>query len=171
MAESNENRIVAALRQIMRAVDLHSRQLVRECGLTGPQLATLLEAVRHGPMTAGNLAKSISVSQSTLTGILDRLEARQLVQRARGPDRRSVTIMATDSGKALVGKAPSLLQESLRRSLSQLEEWEQSSILAALQRVAGMMGADQIDAAPMLDGGPMDGGPESFLSDRSSRTA
>ena len=41
---SMENQIVAAIRRIMRAVDLHSRRLAEEHGLTGPQLATLQAA-------------------------------------------------------------------------------------------------------------------------------
>ncbi|MCA8977752.1 MAG: hypothetical protein KDC98_23710, partial [Planctomycetes bacterium] len=35
-----EDLIVAAVRRLMRAIDLHSRRLVADFGLTGPQLAT-----------------------------------------------------------------------------------------------------------------------------------
>jgi DNA-binding MarR family transcriptional regulator len=142
MTSSTEERIVAALRGIMRAVDLHSRQLVRACGLTGPQLITLQKALAQGPLTAGNLARAVQISQSTLTGILDRLESRGLIERRRGPDRRSVTVTATSRGAETLGHAPSLLHDRFRKKLSDLGDHEQDAMLAALQRLAGMMGAD-----------------------------
>ena len=60
-----EDRIVAAIRRLMRAVDLHSRRLVDEFGLTGPQLATLQEAARLGPVSASALARKSSRSAAS----------------------------------------------------------------------------------------------------------
>jgi DNA-binding MarR family transcriptional regulator len=154
---SVENRIVAAIRQIVRAVDLHSRQLVKKHGLTGPQLATLQEAAALGPLSAGALAKAVHLSQPTVTGILDRLERRRLVERDRnGKDRRTVTVAVTEYGKRALEAAPSLLQDRFRRELSKLEEWEQTTVLATLQRVVSMMEAEDIEASPVLVTGPMD---------------
>jgi DNA-binding MarR family transcriptional regulator len=146
-----EERTVAALRQIMRAVDLHSRHLMDECGLTGPQLAALREASRLGPVSSGALARAVHLSQPTVTGILNRLEKRGLILRSRGEsDRRTVTVALTDLGREVLSRAPSLLQDRLRAELSRLEEWEQSMTLATLQRVAAMMGAEDLEAAPHL---------------------
>ena len=74
-----EDRIVAALWQIIRAVDLHSRRLVERHGLTLPQLTTLRKAAELGNASAGALAGAVHLSQPTLTGILDRLERRSLI--------------------------------------------------------------------------------------------
>ncbi len=152
-----ENQIVAAIRRIMRAVDLHSRRLAEEHGLTGPQLATLQAAARLGEASAGALARAVHLSGPTVTGILDRLAKRGLLDRARnGQDRRSVTVRLTGDGKDVLATAPSLLQDRFRQELIRLEEWEQTTILATLQRIAAMMDAESLDASPLLVPGPLD---------------
>lgn len=146
-----EDRIVAAIRRIIRAVDVHSRKLVDEFGLTGPQLATLQEATRLGPVSPGALARSVHLSAATMTGILARLEKRGLVARARGTaDRRRVEVTVTDAGREAIARAPSLLQERFLRELAALEDWERHMMLASLQRIASMMDAEDLDAAPHL---------------------
>lgn len=142
-----EEQVIAALRRITRAIDLHSRLLLQKYGLTSPQLAALQTIHRMQPVTVGVVAKEIHLSQATVTGILGRLETRGLVVRTRGNlDRRSVYVELTDAGDKLVQEAPSLLQQRFHRELSRLQQWEQTMILATLQRIAAMMDADQIEA-------------------------
>lgn len=146
-----ENQIVAAIRRIMRAVSLHSRRLLEEHGLTGPQLATLQAVQDLGPIHPGALAKRVHLSSPTVTGILNRLEDRGVVVRSRaGPDRRKVEVQITDAGRKLLERTPSLLQDRFRAELSRLEEWELHSLLATLGRIAAMMHAEELDAAPHL---------------------
>ncbi|MCP5117409.1 MAG: winged helix-turn-helix transcriptional regulator [bacterium] len=152
-----ENQIVAAIRRIMRAVDLHSRRLAEEHGLTGPQLATLQAAASLGESSTGVLARAVHLSGPTVTGILDRVTKRGLVDRTRnGQDRRSVTVRLTSDGEDVLAAAPSLLQDQFRQELMRLEEWEQTTILATLQRIAAMMDAESLDASPLLVPGPLD---------------
>ena len=156
-----EDQVIVALRRITRAIDLHSRELMQQVGLTAPQLAALQAIGRLQPITAGALAKSIHLSQATLTGILNRLETRDLVSRARSvSDRRTVVVELTEEGRAILENAPSLLQDRFRRELLKLEEWEQTQMLATLQRIAAMMDAEEIDAAPVLAAGAATASPE-----------
>lgn len=146
-----EDLIVAAVRRLMRAIDLHSRRLVDDFGLTGPQLATLRELDRTGPIAASRLARGVHLSNATITGIVTRLEKRGFVSRRRGEeDRRTVLVGITDAGKDALSRAPSLLQDRFRRELSSLATWEQLMMLANLQRIASMMDAEQLAAAPHL---------------------
>lgn len=146
-----EDRIVAAIRRIMHAVELHSRRLVENVGLTGPQLAVLRKAAQLERTPIGGLARAVHLSQPTVTGILDRLEKRGLVQRTRDEqDRRAVNIGITPSGKALLDRAPSLLQDQFRKELDKLQEWEQTQMLSILQRIAAMMEAEGLAATPHL---------------------
>lgn len=146
-----EDEIVAAIRRIMHAVELHSRRLVEQIGLTGPQLAVLRKASDMGRTPIGGLARAVHLSQPTVTGILDRLEKRGLLQRTRDAvDRRAVNISVTDSGRELLARAPSLLQDEFRRELEKLQDWEQTLMLSILQRIAAMMEAEGLDAAPHL---------------------
>ena len=150
-----DEQIVTALRRIIRAIDLHSRDLMQQCGLTAPQLMALREAGRLARATPGGLAEAIHVSQATMTGILDRLERQGLVARVRDDvDRRSVTITVTEAGKTLLPTAPSLLQDRFRSELAKLSAEKQSAILATLEQIAAMMGAEVLPAAPMLVSGP-----------------
>ena len=146
-----EEQIVASLRRIIRAVDLHSRKLMEQSGLTGPQLAALQEINRQGPISAGQIAKAIHLSQGTVTGILRRLELRDMIIREKGElDRRTTMVRITPTGESVLLRAPSLLQENLLNRLERLESWERTQILATLQRVAHLMEAQSLDAAPHL---------------------
>lgn len=154
MSLSIEDQVIVALRRITRAIDLRSRGLLHQYGLTAPQLAALKSIGRLQPVTIGSLAKSIHLGQATLTGIVSRLEKRGLAIRERsGLDRRAVVVSLTDIGRELITTAPSLLQDRFRDELLQLEEWEQNMLLASLQRIASMMDAEGIDAAPVLTPG------------------
>lgn len=149
-----ENQVVAALRTIARALDLYSHELTERSGLTGPQLATLHTADRLGPVSLGELARAVQVSQATMSGILDRLEKRGMVARARDArDRRNVMISLTDRGRAVLAAAPPLLQERFGRELAKLPEWEQNQMLATLQRVATMMGPQGFGVDEGAEGG------------------
>jgi DNA-binding MarR family transcriptional regulator len=161
-----EDEIVIAIRKIMRAVDLHSHWLVGEFGLTGPQLATLRQAMNMEQASPGALARALHLSTPTVSGILDRLEKRGLVERVRdGDDRRSVSIKVTPEGHEQLANSPPLLQDRFRRELARLEEWEQTQVLATMQRVAAMMDADTIDASPVLVTGSVDSKADGAPSD------
>ncbi len=151
-----EDHIVASIRRIIRAIDLQSRRLVDRFKLTGPQLATMREAQKLGDPTISALARAVHLSQPTVSGILNRLERRGLVERRRSEgDRRSVVIRVTEEGERVLDEAPSLLQERFRAELARLEDWERHWMLAALERIASMMDAEGIDAAAILETGPV----------------
>ena len=153
---SIEDEIVAALRRIIRAVDLHSRHLVDDVGLTWPQLATLRAAQRLGPCAIGVLARAVHLGQATLTGIVQRLQRAGYLERSpHERDRRSVNVAITPAGRRVLEKAPSLLQDRFHRELGKLKDWERFQTLASLQRIAEMMDAETLDASPMLIAGPL----------------
>lgn len=150
-ALSLEDQILVALRRITRAIDLRSRTLLQDYGLTAPQLTSLHAISRLQPVKAGEIAREIHLGQPTVTGILTRLEHRGLIRRTRGErDRRSVDVKLTDEGERVLRDAPSLLQDQFLQKLTELKEWERTQILATLQRIADMMDAGAIDVAPVL---------------------
>jgi DNA-binding MarR family transcriptional regulator len=149
------DQVIIALRRVIRAVDLHSRTLLESHGLTGPQ-ALLLKSLQGSPITVGELAGRVSLSQGTVTDILNRLEQRGLIQRVRDEvDRRRVWVGLTAAGLALLASSPPLLQERFAQSFADLQEWEQTQLLASLQRIAAMMDAEGIDASPVLSSGSL----------------
>jgi DNA-binding MarR family transcriptional regulator len=146
-----EEQIVAALRRITRAIDLRSRTLLHDYGLTAPQLAVLKAVERLQPITPGSLAREIHLGHPTVTGILNRLETRGLILRTRGnQDRRSVNVALTETGRQILSNAPNPLHEQFLAELTKLQSWEQTQMLATLQRIADMMDAGHLAAAPLL---------------------
>jgi len=149
------DQVISALRRVIRAVDLHSRTLLESHGLTGPQ-AMLLKTLQRRAITVGELAARVSLSQGTVTDILNRLEQRGLVQRVRDEaDRCRVRVRATPAGLVSLTSSPPLLQERFAQRFAQLDEWEQTMLLTSLQRIAAMMDAEGIDASPVLSIGSL----------------
>lgn len=156
MAERYDD-VLVALRRIMRATELYSKRLSRTAGLTSPQLL-ILQAIRDsGDVTIGTIARRVSLSQATVTTILDRLEKRDLVYRERSTvDKRKVHAHLTETGVATLDEAPTPLQQSFVERFQGLQDWEQTLITSSLQRVADMMDAGEIDASPVLHVGLID---------------
>lgn len=156
MSDSVEERILRSLRRISRAIELHSKQLKADVRLTAPQLICLRELRDVEQTTPSQLAHAVSLSQATITGILDRLESRGLVARERNPrDKRRVLVELTAEGRAAVDAAPLPLHARFAARLAKLTEEERSQIESVLARIVRMMEAEAIDAAPMLVGGSM----------------
>lgn len=149
--------VLVALRRVIRATDLHSKQLNRTVGLTAPQLLLLQTSDKQGELTIGEIARSMSLSQATVTTIVDRLEARGLLKRQKSSvDKRKVYVTITEEGKKLIKDAPTALHTELVRRFGNLEGWQQSMILASLQHLASLMDAENLDASPVLDVGELD---------------
>ncbi|MFP4518103.1 MAG: MarR family winged helix-turn-helix transcriptional regulator [Oceanicaulis sp.] len=151
---SDHDEILIALRRIIRAVDLRSKTLVKETGLTAPQLVVLQALARSGPIKPSTLSRNVSLSQPTITAILDRLTASGLVKRAKSDtDRRAVLAELTEEGSAAAARSPQLLQAGFIEAFHQLPSWERHMLIASLQRVAALMNAEAIDASPILAAG------------------
>ncbi len=143
-------RILMALRRIMHSVDTYSRKLSVDYHITLPQLICLHTIVHDGPMTLSALGKLVSLSMSTVNGIIDRLEAKNLVERKRtDPDRRKVLVSATDAGVMLSRNMPLPLQNRLVQTISEFPELEQVSIALSLERIVDMMEENQHSDSPV----------------------
>lgn len=144
--------VLVYLRRIIHATDLQSRRIAKDCGLTIPQVMVLNSIDQLGDVTVKRISDEVSLSQATVTTILNRLEDRGLLERVRNSDdKRIVNARLTPTGKAALAASPPLLHESFIQRFERLSKQEKASILAALKSVAGMMDADDIDAAPILD--------------------
>lgn len=144
--------VLVALRRIIRATDLHSKHLFKISGLTTPQVVVLRSIRDLGEVTTGQISDQVSLSQGTVTSILDRLEKRGLIERYRSAtDRRVVHAKLTQSGRAVLRKAPPLLHEQFADAFAALSSRHQNQIVATLKEVAEMMGAGSLDVESLLD--------------------
>lgn len=146
-----DHEVLRSLRRIFHAVDRHSRRLARVHGLTEPQAICLNAVNRAGEVNPGQLARTVSLSPPTVTGILDRLERRGLIRRERAArDKRQVVVCLTDDGRSLLDNSPPPLQERFTRRLTELSASRQRQIARSLNEVVRLMEAEDIDAAPIL---------------------
>lgn len=144
--------VLINLRRIIRATDLQSKWISKTCGLTIPQIMVLRSISSLGDVTVKKLSDEVSLSQATVTTILNRLEDKKLVERVRSvADKRIVHARLTAESLHVLKNTPPLMHENFIHSFTELESWEQTQILSSLQRVATMMDADKLDASPLLD--------------------
>jgi DNA-binding MarR family transcriptional regulator len=146
-----------ALRRLLRATELGGKQLAAATGLTTSQLMVLQEIDRRGEIMPSAVANALQFSQATITTLVDRLVAQGLVTRQRSDlDKRRMLLRITGEGRSVLNRAPDMLQDRFGERYSSLPEWEQAMILAGLERLSELLGASDIDAAPLLDSGPID---------------
>ena len=132
--------ILITLRKITRAMSIYSKSLDKHYGLTSPQLLILHELFQTDQMAIGEIARKISLSQATVTDIIDRLEAKGLALRTKNSlDRRQVLIKITSNGRNIIKKKPSLLQKEFLLEFNQLQKWEQHLLLSSVEKIASMM--------------------------------
>jgi DNA-binding MarR family transcriptional regulator len=148
--------LLIALRQVIRAIDLYSKKLSKETGLTGPQLLVLQAVEEHDHAMVKEVAGTINLSSATITSILDRLERRELVTRTRSTtDKRKVGISLTAAGNEIIKDSPKPLQSHFIARFEAMEKWEQSQMLATMQKIVSMMDAQELDASPVLEVGQL----------------
>ncbi len=143
-----------ALRRILRATELYGRDLARAAGLTAVQVRVLQVIAETGSTTPTAIANRMGVSQATVSALIDRLAAKGQVRRTRSDtDRRQTNLTLTEDGVEALSRAPDALQQRYVKRFEALPDWEQSMIVAALERVSALLDADQMDASPVLDPG------------------
>lgn len=143
-----------ALRRILRATELYARDLAHAVKLTPAQLRVLQIVDERNSVTPKAMASQMGVSQATVTALVDKLVSQGLVKRVPSEnDRRQTNIITTPEGHARLKDAPDALQQRFVRAFAKLADWEQAQLVASLERVADMMDAQEIDAAPVLTTG------------------
>ena len=133
--------VLDAVRRISHAADLRSKRLSRETGLTAPQLAILQAIADLGEVTTGRISADVSLSQATVTVILDRLVDRGLVERYRSPeDRRIVHSRLTVTGAQALAAAEPAVSARLVREFERLPAEKQVELVAALEWMVAALG-------------------------------
>ncbi|WP_169788741.1 MarR family winged helix-turn-helix transcriptional regulator [Vulgatibacter incomptus] len=125
----------------------------REFGVTGPQLQALRTIDEIGSCSAGELADRLLVHPSTITGVVQRLEDKGLIDRQRRTDdRRTVEIRLTTAGKRLLhrGRSPG---KHLAKALEVMPAEEVSRLRSLLDALVEQMQLDEIESRLLFDEG------------------
>lgn len=111
--------------------------------LTGPQRSVMQTVFHSDGISLKDLCNRVSLNHSTVSGIVDRLEARGMLERQVNPaDRRLSSIVVTRAVRDFMDKsAPALVTHPLVHALKRATEAERKTIvrgLAALRRIIGI---------------------------------
>jgi len=140
--EATIARIMGARRRMAHLFAFTRSDPLLTANLTMPQFRLLLVLALRGGAASHDLAESMGVSLATITGIVDRLAAQNLVTRREDPrDRRVRRVELTAAGRGLVDDIAAAGTASQRRLLDRLSLDD----LAILERAFGLL-ADAAEA-------------------------
>jgi DNA-binding MarR family transcriptional regulator len=114
------------------------RDFARAIPEASPGRAGILLLIEANPgVTQSRLAHAVGLDRSTMVGVLHVLEARQLVERRRGEDRRTNGLWLTRSGRVLAASLKRRIRVHERRVAARLTAAERAQLLALLEKLAG----------------------------------
>jgi MarR family 2-MHQ and catechol resistance regulon transcriptional repressor len=146
-------KLMRASRSVLARVE---KRLAAE-GLTPTQLGVLEALLHKGPRTQRELGRMVLTSAGNMTDVIDKLERRGLVHRARDcSDRRAVRVALTDPGRALIGELFPRHAVDIARAMSGLGPGELEALGDLLRRLGR--------------GGPAEAADQPGLEDEPART-
>ncbi len=136
-AREDVSRIVEAVIYLYTESRRVTKEVARHYGLTGPQVTALKLLRAVDGISPSKLSAQMSAKNSTVTGIVDRMEQRDLVQRIRSQrDRRVILLHLTDSGRELADSIPVSSMEIFADALSALSSEDRDELRRILNEVS-----------------------------------
>ncbi|MBW1788176.1 MAG: MarR family transcriptional regulator [Deltaproteobacteria bacterium] len=138
--------IIFSIRRLLQAKELYTKELNKKYNVSASQLNALLALYEYGPLPPSQIARFILVNSSTVTGIIDRLEQKRLVERKRiSKDRRVITVQLTESGKKLAENAPPPIQQKIIDGLRMLPKHEIEKIVVSLNTITNLLDVQDLE--------------------------
>lgn len=138
--------VLLAIRRLMQTGELYTKELDKKFGVSATQLNCIHALNGNDSIPITRIAEYMMVRSSTVTGVIDRLEQKGLVQRDRSnTDRRVINIRLTEAGKRLAEKVPSSIHLSIVEGLNALSPDEVHRIADALNRLTDMLNPKVIE--------------------------
>ncbi len=165
--------IIDNLRRVFQVINEQSKRAEHETGLTGPQLWAIKVISEFAPIKLSDLARKMYLHPATIVGIIDRLEARGLVERTRSTkDRRVVDLALTSLGSEKVSQSPNVAQELLVSGLEALPKSQIINIYDGLEQFVRILGVQEIPPQLILSPEinlPGDGKFEGEITDKTNQ--
>jgi DNA-binding MarR family transcriptional regulator len=112
------------------------------------QLHVLWLLQHQGAMTMSRLAELLGVSLSNATGIVDRMEANGLIERARVPDdRRLVVVQPAKAGRNALSETETHKRDAMRGVIRRLSAAERPVVLEAVRSLRRALSAE-VESGP-----------------------
>ncbi len=149
--------ILTNLRKIIRSVNLESKRIEKEYGISIPQLLCLIYLSEQPDFQAPHksIKDYLQLNASTVTGIISRLEKKGLVARLpRREDKRIVLIVLTSKGADMLKQVPEPLHEQLLQKLNQLTPEKLGELQLAFDLIIEFLNIEDVEAAPIITASP-----------------
>jgi len=131
------------IRKLNHVVQLGASKFSQQYGLTESQSRLLRALFDFGEMSSAKLSRKLYVTPANVTGIIDRLEKKELVQRViKQKDRRIAFISLTPKGIELVEHMPDPLEEKLSSGFKSLDQGDALQIKESMESVIQMLDSD-----------------------------
>lgn len=145
--------ILVKIRKIVRSINLESKKIQKEYGVSIPQVLCLsyLKNSEGFQASQKEIRKFLNLNSSTINGIIHRLEKKGYLARLpKSGDRRVVNIALTTSGDQLLERLPPLLHDQLSSRLGQMEHQELEAIRKSLDTLIYLLDIESLEASPVI---------------------
>ena len=145
--------ILIKIRKIVRSVDIESKKIQKEYGVSIPQVLCLsfLHESKNYQSTQSEIRNFLNLNSSTVSGIINRLEKKGFLARLpKSGDKRVVNIALTSAGDKLLGTIPSLLHEQLSEKLENINQAELKKVEESLDILVRLLEIEQVEASPLI---------------------
>jgi len=139
-------------RIVFSSVKRHFRRVESQCGVSGSQLWVLWELHTTPGLKVSELAKKLSVHQSTTSNLIEKLVKKDLITKQRQEDdQRVVRLYLTTKGKDVVAKAPSAPRGVLTEALDHMSNQDLIKLHQSLETLTSQIKLkDEHDALTLL---------------------
>ena len=148
-------RVMDSLRRIVRALRVATHTSERELGVSAAQLFVLRQLAIEPGQSLGALAARTRTSQSSVSEVVSRLVAHELVERTVDPrDRRRLTLTLTAAGRATLKRAPETVQERLLAGFASLDAAQREALAAGMEAWLERSGLADVPATMFFESRP-----------------
>ena len=128
------SQIISMNRNINRTLRHEFHGLMQDSGFTFPQLSVISILAKNGKQKVSDISERIGLSDSTVSGILDRLEQKGIIERKRNKDdRRVVKIYLSNGSQEICQEFHRKREEYFAHLLKELSEQEINDIIKGLE--------------------------------------
>jgi DNA-binding MarR family transcriptional regulator len=146
-AATSIDTIIADVQSAMCRIRAAGSRRLLEQGVSMAHMHVLWLLEHQGPLPMSRIAEAIDVSLSNATGLVDRMEERDLVERTRVPeDRRVVIVRPTERGRSVMDELELLRRGHMERILRHLSAEQLARVGAVLDDIRSAYAAERASA-------------------------
>lgn len=145
--------ILIKIRKIVRAINLESKKIQKEHGVSIPQVLCLsyLKKSTNYQATQTEIKEFLNLNSSTVSGIINRLENKGLLARLpKSGDKRKVHIALTSKGDSILHEIPALLHNQLTQKIENLSSSKIKEIEISLDQLIDILEISEVEASPLI---------------------